>query len=209
MISRTPEERDALILSLKKRVSWYARSMAVQLIDNTRRQLSDDLSQAGWMGAIDAVDKWNPEESALVTYANFRIRGAIADFLRDQDHLSRDHRAQLKLIGEREPVQISLDTPEAHTISDKDRHITAKAKKISKEIFADPRALKVFDAVVAGVSVNQLFYAASVTQRERGVLHDRFHEEMEWQDIGKKNHVNESRACQIGTYSIRRMRAVL
>lgn len=59
----------------------------------------DDLQGAGIDGLLSAAEKWNPEGAGTFrAYARMRIRGAMIDFLRDQDHVSRYHRLRGKLI---------------------------------------------------------------------------------------------------------------
>lgn len=50
----------------------------------------DDLISNGVLGLIDAVEKFDSERRVLLeTYARKRINGAIYDYLREEDHLSR------------------------------------------------------------------------------------------------------------------------
>ncbi len=59
----------------------------------------DDLIQWGSMGLLDAIKKFNPERNnKFKTYAEFRIRGAMLDGLRDQDLMSRSTRDREKKI---------------------------------------------------------------------------------------------------------------
>jgi RNA polymerase sigma factor for flagellar operon FliA len=59
----------------------------------------DDLVSDGTVGLIDAVRKFDPGKGVTIeSYARYRIRGAILDSLRDQDHASRDMRRRIKKI---------------------------------------------------------------------------------------------------------------
>jgi len=50
----------------------------------------DDLVQAGRMGLVDAVDKYDPQRNVQPkTYFAWRIRGSIMDYLREQSWLPR------------------------------------------------------------------------------------------------------------------------
>ncbi len=60
----------------------------------------EDRVQAGWIGAIGAVEHFDPTRGvALQTYAEHRIRGAILDSLRELDHLSRWTRRTINAIN--------------------------------------------------------------------------------------------------------------
>ncbi len=59
----------------------------------------DDLMSDGTVGLIDAVSKFDSAKGVTIeSYARYRIRGAILDSLRDQDHASRDMRRRMKKI---------------------------------------------------------------------------------------------------------------
>lgn len=59
----------------------------------------DDLVSDGTVGLIDAVRKYDPAKGVTIeSYARYRIRGAILDSLRGQDHASRDMRRRLKKV---------------------------------------------------------------------------------------------------------------
>jgi len=53
----------------------------------------DDLASAGMIGLIQAVDRFDQSRGLrFKTYAQHRIWGAMQDFLRDEDPLSRTER---------------------------------------------------------------------------------------------------------------------
>lgn len=86
--------REERILSLQHSVHVIALAVARTLPRTVRLE---DLESAGWLGAIDAVDRWDPRTAELMTFAKWRIRGAIIDSLRLIDPLSRYARAKHKL----------------------------------------------------------------------------------------------------------------
>lgn len=60
---------------------------------------TDDLIQAGSLGLMDAIEKFDAEKGvAFATYAKFRIRGAMLDSLRELDWETRDGRRTRKKI---------------------------------------------------------------------------------------------------------------
>ena len=73
----------------------------------------DDLASAGTVGLIQAVDRFDHTRTGLKfkTYAQHRISGAMLDFLRSEDPLSRTERNRVRQssgIGVA-PVTVSLD----------------------------------------------------------------------------------------------------
>ena len=60
---------------------------------------TDDLISIGTIGLINAVDNYNTTFNVkMSTFANRRIYGAILDYLRTEDYLSRSNRTKLKRI---------------------------------------------------------------------------------------------------------------
>lgn len=84
-------------------VGQYAplvRRLALQLIAKLPASVElDDLMQAGMMGLLDAVRRYQQTaEAQFETYAITRIRGAMLDELRSQDWLPRSVRSKTKSI---------------------------------------------------------------------------------------------------------------
>src|SRR5690606_19147039 len=84
-------------------VGQYAplvRRLALQLIAKLPASVElDDLMQAGMMGLLDAVRRYQQTPDAqFETYAVTRIRGAMLDELRSQDWLPRSVRSKTKNI---------------------------------------------------------------------------------------------------------------
>jgi RNA polymerase sigma factor for flagellar operon FliA len=64
-----------------------------------RHVLLDDLIQAGVIGLLDAMTKYDPgKQTRFQGYARFRIRGAIIDDLREMDWSPRDLRRKSRLL---------------------------------------------------------------------------------------------------------------
>lgn len=74
------------------------RRLALQLASRLPANVElDDLMQAGMMGLLDAVRRYQAQEDAkFETYATTRIRGAMLDELRGQDWLSRGARSKAR-----------------------------------------------------------------------------------------------------------------
>lgn len=87
-------ERRDLITRYAYLVTYIAGRVSVRL---PSRVMFDELISAGSMGLIDAVDKYQPErEVSFKTYAQYRIRGAILDELRNMDWYSRSMRKKIQ-----------------------------------------------------------------------------------------------------------------
>lgn len=76
------------------------RRLALQLVAKLPASVElDDLMQAGMMGLLDAVRRYQQTaEAQFETYAITRIRGAMLDELRSQDWLPRSVRSKAKSI---------------------------------------------------------------------------------------------------------------
>src|SRR5690606_4134352 len=86
-------------------VGQYAplvRRLALQLVARLPASVElDDLMQAGMMGLLDAVRRFQQTGVAqFETYAVTRIRGAMLDELRSQDWLPRSARSKAKSVEE-------------------------------------------------------------------------------------------------------------
>lgn len=71
----------------------------------------DDLVGHAWIGAIQAVDRFDPNAGfRLATFADRRIKGAMLDYLRRLDICTREQRRQARLQGVPVPFsQVSYD----------------------------------------------------------------------------------------------------
>jgi RNA polymerase sigma factor for flagellar operon FliA len=87
-------ERERLILEHLPQVRLVARRIHERLPDSV---CFDDLLSAGVIGLIQAIDNFDPAQNVkLKTYAEFRIRGAILDSLRETDWAPRLKRRQAR-----------------------------------------------------------------------------------------------------------------
>ena len=90
----TPAQRDALINETLPLIKHIAHRVATRLPSNIEMR---DLINAGVLGLIDAIEKFEPERNVkFKTYAEVRIRGAILDSLRDLDWAPRSLRKKSK-----------------------------------------------------------------------------------------------------------------
>jgi RNA polymerase sigma factor for flagellar operon FliA len=94
--SISPAEREQLILEHLGQVRLIARRIHERLPVSVSLE---DLISAGTMGLIAAIDRYDPKlDVKLKTYADYKIRGAILDSLRELDWAPRQQRKRSKLI---------------------------------------------------------------------------------------------------------------
>src|SRR5881227_4263597 len=90
----TAAERESLIVETLPLIKHIAHRVATRLPSNVEMR---DLINAGVIGLLDAVDKFEPERNVkFKTYAEVRIRGAILDSLRNLDWAPRPLRKKSK-----------------------------------------------------------------------------------------------------------------
>ena len=88
--------REERILKYAPLVKFIANRMAVRLPSHISKE---DLTSAGIVGLLDALDKFNPRMGIkFKTYAEHRIRGAILDELRKMDWIPRSVRKEIHRI---------------------------------------------------------------------------------------------------------------
>jgi len=92
----TKELRDEIILEFLPMV----RSIALRIVHRLPSQVQvDDLINAGILGLMDAIGKFNPEHNAsFKTYANSRVHGSIIDELRKMDWAPRSVRKNTRTL---------------------------------------------------------------------------------------------------------------
>lgn len=173
----------------------HVHALAKQLRSRVPRSVTlDDLIGAGTIGLIQAVDRFQPSRSLqFATYARHRIRGAMLDFLREEDPLSRTERRRTQTANAAEgalPTTISLEQLPAH----EPRSEYALARGFSTR-FAD--------------RVDLGRARQCLSERENRVISLLF--DLDWQnrDVAQQLGVNESRVSQIRHAALSKLRARL
>lgn len=91
-------ERDRILLEQLPQVKFIARRIHDRLPKHVEL---DDLVNAGVIGLMDAMKKYDPAKQVMFkSYAQFRIRGAILDSLREMDWSPRILRKKARTIEE-------------------------------------------------------------------------------------------------------------
>lgn len=224
-------EREKLVLEHLPQVHYVAR----RIHDRLPSQVAlEDLVHAGVIGLIDAVRKFDPAKNVrLKHYAEFRIRGAILDSLREMDWSPRSLRRNARRMQQafagckarlgREPseseiaaeLNISLEALqqlrndlrrlEIARLQGEDDPSTAEDAQPSESVpeTNDPHEMAVRS------EMNDLLERAisELPDRERRVLRLYDYEELTMREIGAILNVGESRVSQIHTSALLRLRA--
>jgi len=149
----------------------------------------DDLASAGFLGLIDAVDRFQPDrEVAFEAYAALRIRGAILDELRRVDDCGRAERRRL-----REAVSADGE-PEisgyANTLS-----LDAIMAAGDRDWAAEDEVADRYDREDLRMRVERAL--VSLPPRQRELLARYYGEALTLRESAARMGISEARACQL------------
>jgi RNA polymerase sigma factor for flagellar operon FliA len=224
------EERERLIIEHLPQVRLIARKIHEKLPDTVALE---DLLSAGVIGLINAIDNFDPSQNVkLRTYAEFRIRGAILDSLRETDWAPRMKRRLARELQEavaraeqkfgRVPEEDEIARELGISVEEYRRQLTEIAAiDIGElEFLRDDRENSVVLKYVAASDEDspaiqlertelEKLIATSIERIpkvERTVLALYFHEELTLREIGEVLGMHYSRVSQIKTQAILRLR---
>lgn len=214
---------------LYERYTPLVRRIAMKTIRSLPASVTlDDLLSAGWIGLAEALRRRTSgmDEEQFEAYASHRVQGAILDYLRSLDPLSRKLRGASRRITEvtadltrrlgRAPEEeeisgeLGLPLEEYHQLLTKiadaglarlelTESIQDQGAQSSPELLTSQREIveRVADAIDA------------LPERLRTVLGLHYQEDCSFREIGEILGVTESRACQLHTEAVHRIRARL
>ncbi|MDZ7638755.1 MAG: FliA/WhiG family RNA polymerase sigma factor [Bryobacterales bacterium] len=227
------KSREALILEHMPQVRLIARKIYERLPDSISL---DDLVSAGVLGLISAIDCFDPGHNVkLKTYAEYKIRGAILDSLRDLDWAPRQRRRLAK------QIEAAIARVEQRVqASPSDEQIAAEmgvALEVYHQYLVDTQGLTLGsleyasneddgrelisyladeDAVLPSQTYEQRELERLLAEAirrlppiESAILGFYFHEELTLREIAKIVHLHESRISQLKTQAILRLRTSL
>ena len=228
-----PSSRDQLITEYLPYVKRIVHRIAVHLpatID------IDDLMNVGVIGLIQAVDRYDPSrDNKFMTYAVFRIKGAVLSELRSRDFLSRSNRRKIrdlenaclkleqKLGREVDDVEIANElgidveqvyrTKQMSSISFISFEELGFSTRDEKEKLLSYLVDKDDDAMtLTRLKELQEALARAIEQlpeKEKLVISLYYIEELTMKETGKVLNITESRVSQIHSQAILRLRAKL
>jgi RNA polymerase sigma factor for flagellar operon FliA len=228
--------REKLIIYYSPLAKYVAGRIASNLPRSIDVQ---DLIQTGILGLIDAIEKFDPtRDIKFETYAISRIKGAILDGLRSLDWLPRTLRFKVKEIDRiyaeletklnRPPTEeeiaaamgITLDELQQIMSEARFSSIVALEDTLSGleteddmtvyQKVADAEAVDPFEAIENKEVKERLIEAIQMlSEKERKVIILYYYSGMTLKEIGELLNVTESRASQLHSKAISRLKTLL
>jgi RNA polymerase sigma factor for flagellar operon FliA len=196
----------------------------------------DDLVQAGMMGLLDAINRYEDNHGAqFETYAVLRIRGAMLDELRNSDWMPRSTRQNMRKVeAAMEALQQRLGRPASESeiakslkmsladyqemLGDSGGHQLIYYEDFhdsedGNDSFLDRYAVDDSDPLrsLLDTGFRQAVIDAidNLPPREKMLMGLYYEEELNLKEIGAVMGVSESRVSQLHTQAVSRLRAAL
>lgn len=231
-----PQKREQLILAYAPLIKYIAQRIAMRLPAHVT---ADDLINAGVIGLIDAIEKYDPSrDNMFKTYAEFRIRGAMLDELRGLDWVPRSVRQKanaleqayealernLRRAANDEEVAdyLGIKVEELHewlnqvrgafllSIDTVNVHTTEGEEIRLLEILPDDEAKTPLQTLYITRLKETIARAIEdLPYQEKVVISLYYYEELTMREIGAVLDITESRVSQIHTKAILRLRTKL
>ncbi len=224
-------EREKLILEHAGVVKLMALRLAARLPSHIS---VDDLNNAGIIGLMDALDKYDPEQGITFgAYAKIRIRGAMLDEIRAMDWVPRSLRQKSNELcrvvlalekrlhrpptDEETASEMGISLDDYHRILDEIKGISLLPEDIQDEWVeaVKGRGLSsekddTFDLTYKKELQKKLAECIeSLPIKEQQVLMLYYHEELTMKEVGAVMGYTESRISQIHTKAIVKLRTRL
>lgn len=196
---------------------------------------TEDIASYGVEGLINAIEKFSPIKGArFETYALMRIKGNIIDKVRTQDFLPRNVRKKIKEVKDTaEQLRKKLGRPA--TPSEIGEVLQISADKVNAIMAEDTAVTSIYDKKTTGEDSVEIIDTIedennrlpldileerdakkelqralnSLPEREKTILVLYYHENMTLKEIGEAIEISESRACQLHSLAIMKLRSFL
>ncbi len=226
--------REQTIMQYLPHVKRIVQRIAVHLPQSVE---TDDLFNVGVIGLIQAIERYDPAwDNKFMTYASFRIRGAVLSELRSRDYISRTNRRNVR---ELEKTYLKLEQKKGRHVED---HEIVKEMGISFEQFYKIKQM----SNVSIISLEKMGYSSDkkraslskmlisnqdedalnmtgikeakaaiaktieeLPEKEKLVISLYYMDELTMKETGKVLGITESRVSQLHSKAITRLRAKL
>ena len=234
-VNKKTELREQLIIRYAHLVNWVVgRFPQLETADFDK----EDLMGYGTIGLIEAIDRFdNTKDCSFETFATNRIRGAILDFLRSRDFLSRNSRERVKRFNQR---LAELESRLGYTPTDEEikKHLTIENEELrvlqqesSAVIFSldaqengnssEESSVALVDKMVSKTEATEDYAESnlvrdklaaaidSLKERERLIISLYHYEKLTFKEIGTILDISESRASQLHQKSLQKLRTIM
>jgi len=226
--------REQTIMRYLPHVKRIVQRIAVHLPQSVE---IDDLLNVGVIGLIQAIERYDPaRDNKFMTFAAFRIRGAVLSELRSRDYISRTNRRKVR---ELEKTYLKLEQKKGGDVED---HEIIKEMGINIEQFHKIKQM----SNVAIISLEEMGYSSDkkkaslsemfinnqdedalnmtgikevktaiartieeLPEKEKMVISLYYMDELTMKETGKVLGITESRVSQLHSKAITRLRAKL
>lgn len=216
--------------SLVKRLAYHLKARLPPSVE------ADDLIQAGMIGLLDAVNRYEETHGAqFETYAVQRIRGAMLDELRSSDWLPRSMRQNMRKIEEAMSVmqqrlghlptesevatqlkvslieyQKMLSDGGGHQLIYYEDFYDAEGKEHFFDHYCTDESSDPLQNLLNGNFRGAVIEAIeALPEREKLMMGLYYEQELNLKEIGAVMGVSESRVCQLHSQAIARLRSNL
>jgi len=230
---RDNQERDRVLMEHLPIVRYIARRIHERLPQHVEM---DDLVSAGVVGLIDALNKFDHSKHVqFKSYAQFRIRGAILDSLRELDWSPRELRRKGRAMEEavrsatqrlgRVPTELEIAAEMKMDLGEYQQLVSEvkgleigslnmeRAEDAGDEelsyLPASPDEDPLFRCLQGEMRQRLIDAIEGLPEKERMVLTLYYYEELTMKEIGLTLGVVESRVSQIHAAAVSRLRTVL
>ncbi len=212
---------------LYERYTPLVRRIAMKTVRTLPSSVTlDDLLSAGWIGLAEALQRRTSgmNEEQFEAYASHRVQGAILDYLRSLDPLSRKLRGASRRISDttaelssrlgRSPEEeeiageLGLSLENYHQLLMQIAEAGLARLELTENSGWLPEQLSPETLVTEHELVDHVATAIDeLPERLRTVLGLYYQEDCSFREIGEILGVTESRACQLHTEAVHRIRA--
>jgi RNA polymerase sigma factor FliA len=211
--------------------------IAQKIVAKSRYALElDEMISYGVIGLIDAIDKFDKtKDNQFKTYAEYRIKGAMLDYLREQDSVSRSVRDKIKLVekatreleeklgrkpnGDELSKKLRLSKEEFYELSNcarsncflsidghtSNNNDSPYAQFADDDELSNPCNKAEFESIKK-VLANAI---ATLPEKERLVVALYYYEELSLKEIGDTLSISESRASQLHSKAMEKLKDLL
>ena len=227
-------DRETYVIEYASMVKHIANRLAARLPSSIQ---VDDLIQAGMIGLLEAVDKFDPNRATkFKTYAEIRVRGAMLDELRAKDWIPRsvrDNSSKLEVAytylrsqnidhptDKQLAKQLDIKATELPAFLDKARPIPLLSLDNLGSMGNYEEGLNILDTIsdpdekdpvetLLGSEAKEILLNAIETlpEKEKLVLSLYYNEDLNLKEIGAVLGITESRTSQLRTKAIAMIRS--